>query len=152
MKRKRMFIISMIIIIGLFIFTGCSIRKTLKDEEVKAFTKSILKSNEKIKDLKFYYRRPGIYADLAYDGELNEKDIESLIDEFKTLIDVEFMEKMRNEYSKGSSPLHFGLYIHIDKIRDDSYKYLITSRYHREPIVNDDPDNIDGYKTWSILE
>lgn len=152
MKKKRIFIISVIIIVGLFILTGCSIRKNVKNEEVKEFTKSILESNEKIKALKFYYRRPGIYADLAYDGELNEEDIESLIDEFKTLIDIEFMERMKNEYWKGTSPLDFGLYIHIDEIRDDSYKYFITSRYHKEPIVNDDPNNIDGYETWSILK
>lgn len=151
-RKKRMFTISMIIIISLFIFTGCSIRKTVKDEEVKGFTESIMKSNEKIKELKFYYKRPGLYADLAYDGELNEEDIQSLIDEFKILIDVEFMEKIRDEYSNGSAPLDFGLYIHKDKIRDAGYKYLITSRYHKESIVNDDQDNIDGYETWSILK
>lgn len=152
MKKKEYLLVSMIIIIVLFIFTGCSVTKIVKDEEVKEFTESILESNEKIKALKFYYRRPGLYADLAYDGELNEKDIQNLIDEFKTLIDVEFMEKMGNKYSKGAGPLHFGLYIHIDQIRDDSYKYLLTSRYHKEPIVNDDPDNVDGYETWSILK
>ncbi|WP_313559669.1 hypothetical protein [Ruminiclostridium cellobioparum] len=62
------------------------------------------------------------------------------------------MEKIRDKYSKGSDPLDFGLYIHKNKIRDAGYKYLITSRYHKEPIVNDDPYNIDGYETWSILK
>lgn len=127
-----MFTISIIIIISLFIFTGCSIRKTVKDKEAKEFTKSIINTNEKVKELDFYYRRQGLYADLAYDGELNEEDIQSLIDEFKTLIDVEFLEKIRDKYSKGSAHLDFGLYVHIDEIRDDSYKYLITSRYYKD--------------------
>ena len=40
----------------------------------------------------------------------------------------------------------------IAKSMNDKYDYLVTSRYHKETIVNDDPDNVDGYKTWSIID
>lgn len=151
MFKKRKHIISLLLIF-LIIFTGCSVRKTVKDEEIDEFIESILESNEKVKELKFYYRRPGLYADLAYDGVLDKEGVQGLIDEFKTLIDIEFMEKIRDEYSKQADPIHFGLYIYTDEIRDDGYEYFVTTRYHKEPVINDDPDNVDGYETWSILE
>lgn len=152
MFKKRKYTFGILLISCLLIFTGCSVTKNVKNKEVKEFTKSLLESNEKVKELKFYLRRPGLYADLAYDGDLDEKEMQYLIDEFKTLINIEFMNRIGDEYKKGSRPIDFGLYIHIDKIRDDRYDYLVTSRYHKEPIVNDDPDNIDGYETWSIID
>lgn len=151
MFKKRKHIISLLLI-SIILFTGCSVTKNVKNKEVKEFTKSILESNKRIKQLNFYLRGPGLYADLAYDGDLGEKEIQYVIDEFKTLINIEFMDRIGEEYKKGSRPLDFGLYIYIDNIRDDSYDYLLESRYHKEPIVNDDPDNVDGYETWVIMD
>lgn len=152
MLKNRRYIYGVLLIVFLLLITGCSLRKNVRIKEVKEFTKSILESNEKVKELKFYFRRPGLYADLAYDGDLETEEIEDLIDEFKTLIDIDFMNKIGDKYWKGSRPYKFGLYIYVDKIRDDNYDYFLESRYRKDPSMSDGPDNIDGYETWSIID
>ena len=70
MVKKRILIIGILLIIFLLLFTGWSVRKTVRLREVKEFSISILESNEKIKELDFYFIRPYLGANLVYDGEL----------------------------------------------------------------------------------
>ena len=139
-------------IVALFLTTGCSVSKKVRTEETKEFTKSVLESNKKVKELNFYFRRPSLNVDLAYDGGLETEEIEDLIDEFKTLIDIEFMEKIGEKYWKGTRPYGFNIYIHIDKIRKDNYDYLLESHYRRYSNKPDGPDNIDGYQSYTIID
>lgn len=151
MKYKR-FIVGILLISMLLLIAGCSVRKNVKIKEVKEFTESILESNEKIKELDFYFIKPDLYADLVYDGDLDEKEIQSLIEEFKTLIDIEFMDKIGEKYWKGLRPNGFGLYIYLDNIKDNNYDYLLESSYRKDLKLNDSPDNIDGYQTYTIFD
>lgn len=82
MKKKKMFIIGMLLIVFLLLFTGCSVRKNVRSKEVKEFTKSILESNEKVKDLSFYFLRPYLAGELVYDGDLDKEDFKKIIDEY----------------------------------------------------------------------
>lgn len=153
MEKKRVFIISILLIVLLLLFTGCSVRKNVKLKEVKEFSESILESNEKIKRLNFYFIRPYLGANLVYDGDLDQEELQYLIDEFKTLIDVEFMQKIGDEYWGGSRPSEFKIYVYIDTMdnkREGDYDYLISSRYNKTHIHDEEPDNIDGYQTWHI--
>lgn len=150
MLKKRKYFISLLLISGLIIFTGCSINKNVKTDETEEFTKSILESNEKVKELNFYFRRPSLHSDLIHDGDLDEEEFEDLIDEFKTLIDIEFMEKIGEKYWKGIRPSGFNIYIHIDEIND--YDYLLESHYRKYRNQPDGPDNIDGYQTYIIFD
>lgn len=139
-------------IVGLFLTTGCSVSKEVRTDETKELTKSVLESNKKVKELNFYFRRPSLNVDLAYDGDLEIEEIEDLIDEFKALIDMEFMEKIGEKYWKGTRPYGFNIYIHIDKIRKDNYDYLLQSNYRKYSNKPDGPDNIDGYQSYSIID
>ena len=81
---------------------------TSKLKKVKEFTGSILESNEKIKSLDFYFVRPYLGSHLVYDGELDKEELRDLVDEFKTLIDIEFMQRI------GEDPDHQSLiYMYI---------------------------------------
>lgn len=152
MKKKRIFIISLLMIVALFLTSGCSVSKKVRTNETKKFTKSVLESNKKIKELNFYFIRPSLNVDLAYDGGLETEEIEYLIDEFKTLIDIEFMEKIGEKYWKGTRPYGFNIYIHLDKIRKDNYDYLLQSNYRKYSNKPDGPDNIDGYQSYTIID
>lgn len=149
-KRKYMISVTIIFIILLILFTGCSRTKKVRDGEVAEFKESILAKNEKIKELEFTFRRPSLIGDLAYDGDLGEEDFEFIIDEFKNLIDIEFMQRMGDEYWGGSRPHDFVLYIYIDEIREEGYDYEIISSYNKTFVHDEEPDNIDGYETWHI--
>ncbi len=152
LKRKR-FIISILLIVCLFSLIGCDISKNVKNKEVKEFTKSILESDKKIKELKFHFRRPSLWAELVYDCELDKEDLQLLIDEFKTLINVKFMQRIGDEYWGGSRPSEFNLYIYVDEKKDENdYEYQITSKYNKTHISDEDPENIDGYETWTISD
>ena len=152
MLKKRKYFISLLLIFVLIIFTGCSIRKIVKTDETEEFTKSLLESNEKVKELNFYFIKPSLNADLVHDGDLDEEEFEDLIDEFKTLVDIEFMEKIGEKYWKGIRPYGFNVYVHIDEIRKDNYDYLLESSYRKYSNQPDGPDNIDGYQTYTIFD
>lgn len=152
LKRKR-FIISILLIVCLFSLIGCDISKNVKNKEVKEFIKSILESDDKIKELKFYFRRPSLWAELVYDGELDKENLQLITDEFKTLINVKFMQRIGDEYWGGSRPSEFNLYIYVDEKKDENdYDYQITSKYNKTHISDEDPENIDGYETWTISD
>jgi len=150
MFEKRKYFFGILIISCLLIFTGCSVRKNVKNEKIKEFTESILESNEKIKEMSFYFLRPGLYAELVYEGDLDEENLQNIKDEFKTLINIEFMERIGDKYFGGSTPWNFDLYIYVDNKREESYDYCVSSRYYKTHVVNEDPENIDGYETWRI--
>lgn len=151
-KRKR-FIIIILLIVSLFSLIGCDVSKNVKNKEIKEFTESILESNKKIKELKFYFRRPSLWAELVYDGDLDKEDLQFLVDEFKTLINVKFMQKIGDEYWGGSRPSEFNLNIYVDeKKNENDYDYQINSQYNKTHIHDEDPDNIDGYETWTISD
>lgn len=151
--KKRIFIIGILLIVVLLLFTGCSVRKNVKIKEVKEFTKSILESNEKIRDLDFYFVRPYLGSHLVYDGDLDIDELQYLIAEFQTLIDIEFMQRIGDKYRGGTRPSEFKVYVYIDTMdnkREGDYDYLISSRYNKTHIHDEEPDNIDGYETWHI--
>ena len=154
MLKEKKYIFGVLLIIFLLLFTGCSVRKNVRNKEVKEFTKSILESNEKVKDLSFYFLRPSLYSDLVYDGELEKEDFQKINDEFNKKIDIEFMQRIGDEYWGGSRPSEFNLYIHVDKNRSDkkkhTYDYKISSQYNKTFVHDEEPDNIDGYETWHI--
>lgn len=153
MKNKRIFIITIMLITALFLTAGCSVTKNVKVKKVKEFTNTIKKSNGKIKELKFYFRRPALNADLVYEGQPDKREIDNLVKEFKKLVNIEFMQEIGNKYWSGSRPREFNLYIYVNEINQaGSYTYLITSRYNKECIVNEEIENIDGYKTWRIID
>lgn len=152
MFEKRKYIFGILIISCLLVFTGCSVRKNVKIKEVKDFTESTLESNEKIKSLDFYFIRPYLGANLVYDGDLEEGELKDLVDEFKTLIDIDFMQRIGDKYWGGSRPNEFVLYVYVDEIKDNkhehTYDYKIFSQYNKTFNSNEIPENIDGYKTW----
>lgn len=154
MKKKKMFIIGMLLIAFLLLFTGCSVRKNVRNKEVKDFTESILESNKKVKDLSLYFIRPYLGGELVYDGDLDKEDFQNLIDEFNKMVDIEFMQRIGDKYWKGIRPDEFILYVHVDKNRSDksehTYDYQISSRYNKTYVSDENPENIDGYKTWFI--
>lgn len=154
MLKKRKCFFGILIISSLLLFTGCSVRKNVKNKEVKEFIKYILESNEKVKDLSFYFLRPSLYSDLVYDGDLDKEDFKNLIDEFNKKIDIEFMQRIGDKYWGGSRPSEFNLYVHVDKNRSDkkkhTYDYKISSEYNKTFVHDEETDNIDGYETWHI--
>lgn len=154
MFKKRKYITCIVLIFCLLLFTGCSVRKTVRNKEVKEFTKSILESNEKIKDLNFEFIRPQLEAELVHDGDLDKEDFQKLIAEFDKKIDIEFMQRIGDKYWGGARPSRCVLYVYIDNKRNDkhghTYDYKISSRYNKTHIHDENPENIDGYKTWSI--
>lgn len=156
MMNKRTFIISILIIASLLLITGCSVRKNVRNKEVKEFTKSLLESNDKAKDLSFEFIRPQLEAQLVCDGELDKEDFQNIIDEFDKKIDIEFMQRIGDKYWGGARPSDFVLYVHVDKNRSDkgkrSYDYKITSRYNKTHVHDEEPENIDGYETWRISD
>ncbi len=101
--------------------------------------------------MKFYFQRPTLSAELVHEGDLGKEDFQFLIDEFKTLIDIEFMQRIGEEYWEGARPSEFNLYIFINvkKERND-FNYIVNSRYNKTHVSDEDLDNIDGYKTWQI--
>ena len=149
--KKRNLLIAIFLVLTIFI-TGCSVTKTVKTKETKEFTKAILKSNEKIKSLKFYFTRPHLNAEMIYDGDLGDIDLRYLIQEFDPLIEIDFMQEIGEQYWAGGVPWQFNLNVHVDKKLEDGYDYQLFTRYNKEHIRNEDPDNIDGYETWYIQD
>lgn len=156
MFNKRKYIFGILLITGLLILTGCSVKKNVRNKEVKEFTEYILESNKKVKDLSFYFLRPYLGGELVYDGDLGKEDFQSLIDEFDKKIDIEFMQRIGDKYWGGSRPSEFVLYVHVDENRSDrnkhTYDYRISSRYNKTYRSDQNPENIDGYKTWDIWD
>lgn len=152
MFKKRKYITSLLLLISLILLTGCSISKKVRTDETEEFTKSILDSNKKVKELNFYFIKPSLNADLVHDGDLDKEEFEDIINEFKTLVDIEFMEKIGEKYWKGIIPRGFNIYIHIDEMRKDNYDYLLESSYRKYSNQPDGPDNIDGYQTYTIFD
>lgn len=151
-KRKRL-IISVLLIVSLFGLIGCDVDRKVKNEEIKKFTESILESNDKILELNFYFRRPTLRGKMVYEGDLDKEDFQFLVNEFKTLIDVEFMQKIGDEYRRGARPSGFNLNIYVDeKKEENNYDYQISSQYNKTHIHDEEPDNIDGYETWTIYD
>ncbi len=147
--NRRNSLIAIILSLTL-IMTSCSVTKKVSIQETKQFTNTILKSNEKIKNLEFYFTRPHLKAEMVYEGDLEADDFRYLIEEFKVLIDIDFMQKIGDKYWAGDIPWQFNLNVHVDEKLDDSYDYQLFSRYNKEHIRNEDPENIDGYETWHI--
>ncbi len=141
-----------VILMFITILTGCSPYKTVSIDETKEFTKTIMDSNEKITNLEFRFKRPALYADINYKGDLEKGDFQYLINEFQTIIDIDFMQKIGDEYWNGSRPSGFKLRIHIGEDKKDGYDYIIYSKYNKTKVSNEEPDNIDGYETWYIFD
>lgn len=88
---------------------------------------------------------------MVYEGPLEKEKLISITEDFKALVDVEFMQKIGDNYWGGARPYGFELYIYSNKDKEgNDYDYLIDSRYNKTYIVDENPDNIDGYKTWTI--
>ena len=88
---------------------------------------------------------------MVYEGPLDKEKLISLMEDFKTLVDVEFMQKIGDNYWGGARPSDFILYIYSGKDKEgNNYDYLIFSQYNKTYRSDENPDNIDGYKTWTI--
>lgn len=152
MLKKRNYILTVLLMSCLIIITSCSSSKNVKSKEVEEFTKSILDSNEKVKELSFYFQRPSLNAELIYNGDLDEEDFQLLINEFKTLVNIEFMQEIGDKYGNGARPESFDLYVYVDEKKDNNheqtYDYKIYSEYNKTHVSDENPENIDGYKTW----
>lgn len=109
MYRKRKYILGILALVCLIIFTGCSVRKNVKNKEVKEFTKSILESNNKIKDLNGITIEPSIDIKTEYSKgkiitTIDRSDIENIVStefRYKTYfldqyIDVERLAQIFN--------------------------------------------------------
>ncbi|KAF5084258.1 hypothetical protein DSECCO2_81270 [anaerobic digester metagenome] len=148
MCKKIFFLISILLLI--IMVTYCSTPKQVKTVETIELTKLLLKSNHKVIELKFTFVRPSLYADIIYEGDLEEEDLKSLIREFKTLINVNFMKAIGNKYWSGSRPSSFILRINIGEETQNDTDYIIFSKYNKSNVRDEKPDNIDGYETWYI--
>lgn len=151
--KKKIFLAGIILSALLLILVESNpIRsKRVRMKEVRQFTETMCRSDEHIKDLKFYFRRPTLRAEMVYEGPLEKEKLISITEDFKALVDVEFMQKIGDNYWGGARPYGFELYIYSNKDKDgNDYDYLIDSRYNKTYIVDENPDNIDGYKTWTI--
>lgn len=101
MAKKRKYIFAILLVFLLLLLIACSVRKNVRNKEVIEFTKSILESNEKIKDLNFYFIRPYLGAKLVHDGDLDKEELQNIKKEFKSLINIEFMQKIGDKYWGG---------------------------------------------------
>lgn len=149
--KKKIFLAGIILSALLLILVECNSDKRVCMKEVRQFTETVCRSDEHIKDLKFYFRRPTLRAEMVYEGPLEKEKLISITEDFKALVDVEFMQKIGDNYWGGARPYGFELYIYCDKDKEgNNYDYLIYSQYNKTYKVDENPDNIDGYKTWTI--
>ena len=151
--KKKLFLAAIILsaVLLILVESDPSRSKRVRLKEVRQFTETMCRSDEHIKDLKFYFQRPGLRAEMVYEGPLDKEKLISIMEDFKTLVDVEFMQKIGDNYWGGARPFDFVLYIYSDKEKEgNNYDYLIDSRYNKTYIDDENPDNIDGYKTWTI--
>ena len=149
--KKKIFLAGVILSAVLLILVECNPDKRVRMKEVRLFTETMCRSDEHIKDLKFYFQRPGLRAEMVYEGPLDKEKLISIMEDFKTLVDVEFMQKIGDNYWGGARPSDFILYIYSGKDKEgNNYDYLIFSQYNKTYRSDENPDNIDGYKTWTI--
>ncbi|MBS6525415.1 MAG: hypothetical protein KH322_05300 [Peptoniphilaceae bacterium] len=149
--KKKFFLAGIILFAVLLILVETNPNKRVRMKEVRQFTETMCRSDEHIKDLKFYFRRPTLRAEMVYEGPLEKEKLISITEDFKALVDVEFMQKIGDKYWGGARPSDFELYIYCDKDKEgNNYDYLIYSQYNKTYKVDENPDNIDGYKTWTI--
>lgn len=149
--KKKIFLAGIILSALLLILVESNPDKRVRMKEVRQFTETMCRSDEHIKDLKFYFRRPTLRAEMVYEGPLEKEKLISITEDFKALVDVEFMQKIGDKYWGGARPSDFILYIYSDKDKEgNDYDYLIYSQYNKTYRSDENPDNIDGYKTWTI--
>ena len=149
--KKKIFLAGIILSTVLLILVECNPDKRVRMKEVRQFTATMCRSDEHIKDLKFYFRRPTLRAEMVYEGQLEKEKLISVTEDFKALVDVQFMQKIGDNYWGGARPSDFELYIYCDKDKEgNNYDYLIDSQYNKTYRYDENPDNIDGYKTWTI--
>ena len=149
--KKKLFLAAIILSAALLILVETNPDKRVRIKEVRQFTETMCRSDEHIKELKFYFLRPALRAEMVYEGPLNQEKLISIMEDFKALVDVEFMQKIGDNYWGGARPSDFELYIYCDKDKEgNNYDYLIDSRYNKTYRSDENPDNIDGYKTWTI--
>ena len=153
--KKKFFLAGIILFAVLLILVESNPgrSKRVRMKEVRQFTETMCRSDEHIKDLKFYFQRPALRAEMVYEGPLEREKLISIMEDFKALVDVQFMQKIGDKYWGGARPSGFELYIYCDKDKEgNNYDYLIYSQYNKTYIADENPDNIDGYKTWSIAD
>lgn len=151
--KKKIFLAGIILsaLLLILVESNPSRSKRVRMKEVRQFTETMCRSDEHVKDLKFYFRRPTLRAEMVYEGPLEKEKLISITEDFKALVDVEFMQKIGDNYWGGARPSGFELYIYCDKDKEgNDYDYLIYSQYNKTYKVDENPDNIDGYKTWTI--
>lgn len=151
--KKKFFLAGIILsaVLLILVESNPSRSKRVRMKEVRQFTETMCRSDEHIKDLKFYFQRPALRAEMVYEGPLDEEKLISIMKDFKALVDVEFMQKIGDKYWGGARPFGFELYIYCDKDKEgNDYDYLIYSQYNKTYRSDENPDNIDGYKTWTI--
>lgn len=59
---------------------------------------------------------------IEYKGKLQK-----IKDKFKSLIDIEFMQRIGDKYGGKARPSGFNLHIYVDKKRESDYDYAISS-------------------------
>lgn len=149
--KKKILLAGIILSAVLLILVECNPNKRVRIKEVRQFTETMCRSDEHIKDLKFYFQRPTLRAEMVYEGPLDKEKLISIMEDFKALVDVEFMQKIGDNYWGGARPSDFVLYIYSNKDKEgNDYDYRIRSRYNKTYRCDENPDNIDGYKTWTI--
>ncbi len=152
---KSRILIYIFLITFLIIFTGCAISKVLKGEEVAQISKSLYESSEKIKTVKKLSNiGPNleinvVYKDSVSEKELDNEEIAKLVSKLEQLIDIDVIKKINYKNDVHIDQIYVNVYIgNTSRVR----VYQLYSRYHKEPIVNDDPNNVDGYKSWSVYK
>ena len=149
--KKKILLAGVILFAVLLILVETNPNKRVRIKEVRQFTETMCRSDEHIKELKFYFRRPALRAEMVYEGPLDKEKLICIMEDFKALVDVEFMQKIGDNYWGGARPSGFELYIYCDKDKEgNNYDYSIYSQYNKTYKVDENPDNIDGYKTWTI--
>lgn len=151
--KKKIFLVGIILsaVLLILVESNPSRSKRVRMKEVRQFTETMCRSDENIKGLKFYFQRPTLRAEMVYEDPLEKEKLISIMEDFKALVDVQFMQKIGDKYWGGARPYGFELYIYCDKDKEgNNYDYRIRSQYNKTYIVDENPDNIDGYKTWTI--
>ena len=149
--KKKILLAGIILSAILLILVESNPNKRVRMKEVRQFTETVCRSYEHIKELKFYFQRPGLRAEMVYEGPLDKEKLICIMEDFKALVDVEFMQKIGDNYWGGARPSDFELYIYSNKDKEgNDYDYRICSQYNKTYRSDENPDNIDGYKTWTI--
>lgn len=139
--------IVLLLLVWTFVAAGCSVQKTVRGEPAKSYRDRVKALSATVLKTDVTFTRPSLSIDITLSGEPDDDLSERILQETRSFVTVENMERLAENIGWGLEISKVRLSIRQKGNQAGERRY--HARYFRTSDASDTSEaNIEGYRIW----